>query len=94
MSKKKKITRLTPHERDMKLLNRVGGYMYGERWQRDLARDLDLNERTVRAWVQGRSGISPEAWRGIGKLLAYKINSAGPVLAAMERRIESLPADQ
>lgn len=94
MSKhKRKPPRATPQERDVKLLNRVASYMYGERWQRDLATDLRLNERTVRSWVQMRSNITPVVWWEVHKLLRLKLNSGTPVLAAMERRVETLPQE-
>jgi hypothetical protein len=31
----------------------VGHALYGERWQSELARDLDVDPRTVRRWVAG-----------------------------------------
>jgi hypothetical protein len=35
------------------LLKRCGEALYGPRWQSDLARDLDVSDRTVRRWVAG-----------------------------------------
>lgn len=91
---KKKQRRATPEERDLKLLTRVASYIYGERWQRDLAEDLELNERTVRGWLQQRTGITPGVWLKVGRLLKYKIDSADGVQAAIEKRINALaPAE-
>lgn len=36
-----------------RLLQRVGESLYGPRWQTDLARDLDVSDRTIRNWVAG-----------------------------------------
>lgn len=36
-----------------RLIQRTGEALYGPRWQADLARDLDVSDRTIRAWVSG-----------------------------------------
>jgi hypothetical protein len=36
-----------------RLLKRVGEALYGPRWQTEVARDLDVSDRTVRRWVDG-----------------------------------------
>lgn len=36
-----------------RLLKRVGEALYGPRWQSEVARDLDVSDRTVRRWVDG-----------------------------------------
>lgn len=33
------------------LLHRIGEALYGSRWQSELARDLDVSDRTMRRWV-------------------------------------------
>lgn len=35
------------------LVQAVGVALYGPRWQTELARDLDVSDRTVRRWVSG-----------------------------------------
>lgn len=35
------------------LLHTAGEALYGPRWQSDLARALDVSDRTVRRWVAG-----------------------------------------
>jgi hypothetical protein len=35
------------------LLEEIGVALYGDRWQTDIARDLDVSDRTVRRWVAG-----------------------------------------
>jgi hypothetical protein len=39
------------------LLSDVGEALYGPRWQCDLARDLDISDRTIRRWVAGSHDI-------------------------------------
>jgi hypothetical protein len=36
-----------------RLLKRVGEALYGPRWQSEVARDLEVSDRTVRRWVDG-----------------------------------------
>ena len=36
-----------------RLIRRTGEALYGPRWQADLARELDVSERTIRNWVAG-----------------------------------------
>jgi hypothetical protein len=35
------------------LLQRAGEALYGPRWQSEMARDLDVADRTVRRWIAG-----------------------------------------
>ena len=39
------------------LLLTCGETLHGPRWQSDLARDLDIDDRTMRRWVAGTSPI-------------------------------------
>lgn len=43
----------------METLQKIGEALYGPRWQSELARDLDVNDRTVRRWASGES-VPPE----------------------------------
>ena len=43
---------ITPEE-----LARVGSVLYGPLWQRELARHLDVTDRTMRRWASGVSRI-------------------------------------
>ena len=67
------------------LLNTVGRSLYGDRYQSQLARELDVHDRTMRRWLAGDFHPADEAdtiikLRG---LLAKKI-------AACEKLIERL----
>ena len=49
------------------LLARIGVALYGERWQSAMARDLEVNIRTVQRWAVGESVPS---WAVFAELLA------------------------
>ena len=39
------------------LLRECGEALYGPRWQSEMSRDLDVDDRTIRRWVAGDSSI-------------------------------------
>lgn len=40
-------------------LTRIGKQLYGYGWQTRIAKELGVNDRTVRNWLSGRSKIRP-----------------------------------
>lgn len=40
-----------------RLLKRCGEALYGPRWQSEVARDLEVSDRTVRRWMDGSSDV-------------------------------------
>lgn len=46
-----------------RLLARAASALFGERWQREAARVLRVNERTIRRWREGSAPI-PDGVRG------------------------------
>lgn len=50
-------------------LARIGNALYGPRWQSDLARDLGVADRTVRAWVAGDRRPAPGVWIDLERLV-------------------------
>jgi hypothetical protein len=40
-----------------RLLVEAGEALYGPRWQSELARDLDVSDRTMRRWVADTSAV-------------------------------------
>lgn len=40
-----------------RLLVEAGEALYGPRWQSELARDLDVSDRTMRRWVADTSSV-------------------------------------
>ena len=39
------------------LITEVGRALYGARWQSEMARELSVNERTVRRWAAGEYDV-------------------------------------
>jgi len=50
-----------------KLLRDAGEALYGPRWQTEVARDLDVSDRTIRRWIAGAEdlppGVAMDLWR-------------------------------
>lgn len=65
------------------LLRRTGEALYGERWQSALARELHLNERTIRSYLSGRDPIPDWLWAELRKLVIER----GARLAALAREL-------
>lgn len=65
------------------LLREVGEALYGERWQSDLARDLNVADRTVRRWAAGDFDM-PEA---LGKELRDLCQKRATALDAVRRKL-------
>lgn len=61
-------------------LTRFGQALYGPRWQSDLARDLGVADRTVRAWVAGDRRPQPGIWSDLGRLVIERRDALGALL--------------
>ena len=61
------------------LLTEIGEALYGNQWQTDLARDLDVAVRTVQRWLSGERAIP-----------AGLSDDLRPLLAARGKTIEAL----
>lgn len=66
-------------------LARAGRLLYGDRWQSDIARALDVNDRQVRAWMAGERRIPPGVWADIAALLRQRSNEGMALLAEFRR---------
>jgi len=53
-------------------LERAGKLLYGDRWQSDLARALDVGDRRVREWAAGDRRPSAGIWADIAALLRQR----------------------
>ncbi|KAB7765454.1 hypothetical protein CEK68_11870 [Xanthomonas sp. LMG 12461] len=61
------------------------GYtLYGDRWQSDLARALEINDRRVRAWLQGERSIPDGIWTDISALLRQRHQGGIALLREMD----------
>jgi len=65
----------------------VGEALYGPRFQRELARDLGVNERTMRRWVAGDTA-PPDR---IGQELAALIDKRVGLLSGVRSILELSP---
>jgi hypothetical protein len=67
-----------------KLLERVGNFIYGEQWQAPLARDLRVNERSMRRWVAGTDQIPSGVWNDLGSNLETWHRALGYLVAEVK----------
>lgn len=67
------------------LLAAAGAALYGPRWQSDLARDLDVGDRTMRRWATGRIEIPAE----VRDELAALCRRRGHDLVALAARLDA-----
>lgn len=54
------------------LFCRAGQALYGRRWQSDLARDLDLSDRTIRRYVAGTETPRPGVYVDLLRLVTER----------------------
>lgn len=50
----------------------AGEYLFGDSWQSQLARLLDVNLRTVQRWAAGQNPVPDHAARDVAALVAMK----------------------
>lgn len=67
------------------MLIKAGNLLFGERWQSDLARAVDVGDRRVREWVSGERSIPPGIWVDIAALLRQRSNEGLNLLAELDR---------
>jgi hypothetical protein len=71
-----------------KLLRRVGQFIYGEQWHAPLARDLGVNERSMRRWSAGTDEIPRSVWDDLGSKLEIWHRALGGLLAEVKHASE------
>jgi hypothetical protein len=67
------------------LLREAGEALYGPRWTTDLARDLDVADRTVRRWSAGAAPIPDGLGLELRALLIARAQAFGDVLEKLPR---------
>lgn len=72
---------------DSALLRRVGEALYGPRWQAEMARELQIADRTVRRWISGDTEIGS----GVHAELLKLVRERGEALKAVEREMRIRP---
>lgn len=61
-------------------LSRAGSLLFGDRWQSDLARALNVGDRRVREWLAGDRSIPAGVWPEIAGLIRQRSNNAAAIL--------------
>ena len=67
------------------LLQQVGKFFHGDEWQAPLARDLSVNERTMRRWVAGTEEVPRGVWRDLAARIEMYGRMAQGLLAEVKR---------
>ena len=67
-------------------LRRCGEALYGPRFQRELARALGVNERTIRRWAAGAWPVPPSVQQEIALLLKERAANATRLVASINLR--------
>jgi hypothetical protein len=76
---------------DSELLKIVGESFYGDQWQGPLARDLQVNERSIRRWLAGTEGIPDGVWADLRNRLEYEQSLLGELLKKVIERQAAKP---
>ncbi len=58
----------------MRLLREIGEALWGPRWQSEMARALDVSDRTVRRWAAGDT-IPAGVWLDLMRLMQERATS-------------------
>lgn len=64
-------------------LEDVGLALYGEQWQRQMAADLDVNDRTLRRWVSGDAEPPEGVRRQLRQMLEQSREKISAALAVL-----------
>jgi hypothetical protein len=67
------------------LLKRTGEALYGPRWQSDLARDLNVTDRTVRRWVEETSNAPDKVYVDLLRLCEGRLLGLDRLIKARQR---------
>jgi len=67
------------------LLRNVGEFFHGQEWQAPLARDLEINERTMRRWVAGTEIIPRGVWSDLGRKMEMYHQTLAILLGEVKR---------
>ena len=59
----------------------IGEAMFGSRWQSELARQIDVSDRTLRRWIANPDSIPEAVWAELRSLCARR----GQVLIDLSR---------
>ncbi len=69
-----------------RLLQEVGEALYGERWQTDLSRAINVADRTVRRWVAGDGEPGPGVYDDLLKLALERQPRLAKVIEKLQKK--------
>lgn len=70
-----------------RLLKDTGEALYGPRWQSDLARDLDVSDRTMRRWAAGAGNLPPGVAMDLLRLCQSRAAQLGDLCDRLKEEI-------
>lgn len=71
------------------LLAAIGKALFGDEWKNDLAREIGVDERTLRRWSAGTRDISDGVWADLQEALtkrAFLLDGLSQGAALMQRQ--------
>lgn len=68
-----------------RLLQECGEALYGSRWHTDLARDLDVSDRTMRRWVASTEDMSPGVYVDLLRIVLERAQSLDALADRLRR---------
>jgi len=69
---------------DVDRLKTCGEALFGAQWQRDLAREIHVDDRLVRRWAAGDRPVPPERWGQIRALMRRRAAELARIDAEMD----------
>lgn len=70
---------------DRTLLAAIGEALYGQSWKTELARDLKVDDRSLRRWIQ-TGEVPTGVWRDLTVLIADRMEVLDTLLIAIRER--------
>ena len=68
----------------LNLLKQCGEALFGPRWQREMARALNVNDRTMRRWVAGDTQIPVSVLADLERLLVERRKSVHVLISKVQ----------
>jgi hypothetical protein len=72
---------------DRKLLREIGEALYGERWQSEMARKLEVEDRAIRRWLTEQNVIPAGVWASLLEILRWREVSMMEARQRLARRV-------
>ncbi len=69
------------------LLRRAGEALWGSRWQTEMARALDISERTVRRWASGDYPPPPGVWSDLAGIAGERHGALAHLSRELRRHV-------